>query len=409
MQPRDNWIHQQLRRSESFFKTDMVYLAKGGFWLTLAQVVTAASSLLLAIGFAHFLSKESYGTYKYVMSVGGILAAFSMTGLNTVVTKATARNKDGTLAFAFRKNLEWGLLTLTLFIGTAVYYFIHGNTLLAVSLLIIGIITPLLGSAALSEALLIGKKDFKNSSLTSGFALVTTNLITLAATILTGSVVVLVSVYMISSLLLEIAVYIYATRKYPPQNSEVDSDTSSYGAHLSVIGILNVFVDKIDSVLTFHFLGPAELAIYSFAVAIPEQLKGVAKNASSLALPKFSESDPDAVRNSVYRKMLIMGLVISLFILLYVVFAPFLFQIFFPQYKEKSLFLSQIYAMSLIAAINILPVTYLQAIAAKKELYLYNYLSGVLQIVLITAGVIWYGLLGLIVGLSLSRLFLFLY
>jgi len=57
-------IYRLLRRSEKYFKTDMVYLAHGGFWLTLGQIISSAASFLLAIAFANLLPKETYGTYK---------------------------------------------------------------------------------------------------------------------------------------------------------------------------------------------------------------------------------------------------------------------------------------------------------------------------------------------------------
>src|SRR5689334_12787395 len=69
-----------LRWSERYMKTDMVYLAKGSFWLTLGQVAASASGLLLVIGFANLLPKEVYGTYKLILSLAGIIASFSLTG-----------------------------------------------------------------------------------------------------------------------------------------------------------------------------------------------------------------------------------------------------------------------------------------------------------------------------------------
>ena len=42
-------------------------------------------------------------------------------------------------------------------------------------------------------------------------------------------------------------------------------------------------------ILAFHYLGAVELAIYSFAIAPPEQIKGVFKFLGTLALPKFSK------------------------------------------------------------------------------------------------------------------------
>lgn len=73
--------HRALRHSEKYFKTDMVYLAKGGFWLTTGQGVASLASLVLAIAFANLLPKEAYGNYKYILAVVGVLTLFGLTGI----------------------------------------------------------------------------------------------------------------------------------------------------------------------------------------------------------------------------------------------------------------------------------------------------------------------------------------
>jgi len=409
MESTKNSLMRLLRKSERIFNTDMVYVAKGGFWLTFLQVVSSLSSFILAVGFARFLSKDAYGTYKYIMSVGGVLAAFSLTGLSTVVTNAAARNQDGTLGFAFRKNLAWGSLTFALFIASAGYYFLHGNALLASGLVIIGAATPLLGSASLSDSFFVGKKDFKRSAITSGAAILITNLSTLIAAFVTHSILVIIAAYVVSSLIVELLIYIYAVRLYKPHEKEVDPDALSYGAHLSFLGIFNILVDRLDSIFAFHFLGSAELAVYAFAIAIPEQFKGFLKNASSLALPKFSQNNIAETYRTMHRKMWIMTLLIGSIIAIYAVVAGPIFRILFPQYLGPAVSLSRLYMLTLLPSAAVLPSTLLQAMAAKRELYLFNIISGIAQVIFMSVGTIVYGLWGLVAAFGLSRLFRFVY
>src|SRR5688572_902048 len=116
-----------LRWSEKYLKTDMVYLAKGGFWLTLGQAVSSAAGVLLIIGFANLLPKEAYGTYKYVLSIAGVLAAFSLTGMSVAVTQAVARGMDGMLRVAAKIQLRWGLLVTLAASAFGIYYLANGN------------------------------------------------------------------------------------------------------------------------------------------------------------------------------------------------------------------------------------------------------------------------------------------
>jgi len=71
-----------LRWSEKYTKLDMVYLTKGGFWMTLSQVSSNMLSLLLVIAFANLLPKETYGLYRYILSLAGMLNSLSLTGMN---------------------------------------------------------------------------------------------------------------------------------------------------------------------------------------------------------------------------------------------------------------------------------------------------------------------------------------
>ena len=47
-------LYRFLRKLSGFAGTDLVYLARGGFWLTLEQVVYVVFGLLLTIAFASF-------------------------------------------------------------------------------------------------------------------------------------------------------------------------------------------------------------------------------------------------------------------------------------------------------------------------------------------------------------------
>jgi O-antigen/teichoic acid export membrane protein len=157
--------HQYLRWTERFLKTDMVYVAKNGFWLTIGQGSSSLVSLLLAIAFAHFISKEAYGNYKYILSLGSMFGMFSLTGIGTSLVRSVAKGYDGTLRFDFWLNIRWSVLVFLGSLLSSIYYFSNDNYTLGASFLIIGSLSPFMTSASLHGAFLSGKKDFKRSSL----------------------------------------------------------------------------------------------------------------------------------------------------------------------------------------------------------------------------------------------------
>ena len=85
------WTYKILRRSQKYTGTDNVYLAKSGFWLTLGQFFSLVVTFLSAVAFANLLDPTTYGNYKYVLSLLGILAVFCLDGMRTAVTQAVAR------------------------------------------------------------------------------------------------------------------------------------------------------------------------------------------------------------------------------------------------------------------------------------------------------------------------------
>ncbi len=104
-----------LRKSEKFFKIDMVYLAKGGFWITSGQSINTILSLVLIVAFANLLPKETYGTYKYILSLAGVLNIFTLTGMNSAVARAVAVGSEGALKASVKYQLKWNLLMLVAF------------------------------------------------------------------------------------------------------------------------------------------------------------------------------------------------------------------------------------------------------------------------------------------------------
>src|SRR3989344_5118018 len=153
-------IKNFLIRAQKFTGTDNVYLAQGGFWLILGQVTAAATSFLLALAFANLLPKDIYGNYQYIISLVGTLGIFSLTGMRIAVSQATARGLEGSFYTGFKTQLKWGFLASIVAIGGALYYWLRGNILLPIPLLLIAVFLPLMLASRVYIGLLAGRKLF---------------------------------------------------------------------------------------------------------------------------------------------------------------------------------------------------------------------------------------------------------
>jgi O-antigen/teichoic acid export membrane protein len=389
-------LYRLLRWSEKYTKTDMVYLFSSGVWGNLGNFSVSFFSFLLYVAFAHFLSKETYGTYQYLLSLAAIVGNFTLTGMNTAVTQAIARGYDGVFAKAMQLQYRWNAVPM---LGTwifSAYYLWHNNLTLGFGLLMIGLFTPILNTLNTYTAIVSAKKDFKRGFLYNLYGNIPFYGSLLLVAFYYNAPLPLLAANLVSQVLATYVLY-KATLKVYELNDKVDPDTLNYGNHLSLMGALGGIIGQLDSVFVFHYLGAADLAIYSFATAIPERLSSFFKFIPTAALPKFATKSDEEIRRSLFQKTGIGLLAGGVIALIYILLAKLFFTLFFPTYMAAVIY-SQVYALVIIASIGGVFSTALVAKRRIKSLYIFNIANPFVQLVLQFVGVIYFGLWGLIVA-----------
>lgn len=400
-----NNFYKLLKKSEKYTKTDMIYLAKGGFWLSFGQTVSAVASFLLAIAFANLLPKETYGTYKYILSLLGLLAIPTLTGMGTAIVRSVAQGNDGNFIPAIKTKIRWGVWGGLASLLLAGYYFYLGDMTLVGAFCLSAIFIPFMDSLAEYSSLLQGKKKFDVSSKYGIFIKILASLSIFITLYLTKNLLAILAVYLASYTFLRLIAFKFSLKYI--QNSNQGSQTINYGKHLSLMSLIGIVASQIDKVLVFNLLGSVPLAIYSIAIAMPEQAKGILKFSIGLALPKFSEKEPQQIQKTLYYKTFIYFLFLVLAVLIYILLAPILFKILFPKYLESLLY-SQIFSISLIFTSATLPIAYLTSLGKKKILYKYNLTTSIVLIILTILLVYFWGLWGLIWARIIFRFFNFI-
>jgi O-antigen/teichoic acid export membrane protein len=394
-------VYQLLRRSEKYTKTDMVYLARGGSWLTFGQVVSVLCAFLLSVAFANFLPKEIYGQYRYIISITGALIILTLPGLKIALVRAVARSLEGSLLKALTTKLKWSVMFSLTLLGMAGYFYYQTNYNFALAFLVAAILFPLSEGFVLYSSYLVGKKLFDlevKYRLTA--KIISTGLMALAL-LLSNNLIILVLTYFLSQFCFN-GLFFYLTLRKLTSNKKEGKKTISYGKHLTVMDALNNIAAYLDKILVFHFIGPIELAVYSFATAPPEQIKGLLKNIEPLALPKLATKTKREVKKTILSKSLKFGLFVAVGVIAYILLSPLLYKIFFPKYIE-SVFYSQIFSISLIGMIGTPIHIALQSQMAKKQLYQFNIYTSLIQITLMSFLLYFYGLLGLILARVITR------
>lgn len=339
-----------------YFKTDFFYLIKGGFWLGLGKAVGLTTSFLLALAWANWIDPHIYGNYQYLLSLAAIISILSLPGIGSAVIRGAAKGFEGTLTEAFRVQLKWGFLTTPTALAAAGYYWLQNNLNLALPLVIIAFFLPLFNASVIYQSFLVGKKRFdvqvKFDATTQILAVaLMVSVLFFAKSFLANTtpylvILLIFTVYYGSRTLLRFF-FFRLTRKRFQENTVSDPQTITFGKHLSFLGAIDVVANNIDKVLLFHYLGAANLAIYAFAIVVPEQIRVLINYLGDLSLPKFATRPREEIKRTLLRRTSYLALLVGAAILVYIAFAPLLYRIFFPQYTAAIPY-SQIFALSAI-------------------------------------------------------------
>lgn len=401
-----NQLVRGLLWSQVYVKTDMVYLASGGFWLMVGQVISSLSTLALAVAFANLVPLHTYGTYKYVLSLAGIFAIFSLPGMSTALMQATAQGRESSIHAATRSRIFHACIGGIFALFGSAYYFLNGNMQLSLALLIIAATLPFFDTLTTYLSYLVGKRRFDLRTTYQALTQVVSTLVLLATIFFTDNLILLLLAYFVPLLGIRALLHYRATRAilHLPAPEE-DADMKRYGKHLTAMQILNMAASEIDKILIWKFLGPVQVAVYTFALAIPEQVKGPLKGIGELAFPKFAAQTQAQIRENLpalWRKLALYGFLLFCISLLYALSAPYIFTFIFPQYMESVRF-SQLFAFSMITSVASIPIAILSAQQKTSAQYVISTVQPVIAIGLLVLLIPPYGIMGAIIALLLSK------
>jgi len=398
-----NSIYNLLIKSQKFTGTDNVYVATQGSYLTIGTIISTLASFLLAMAFARLLPKEIYGQYRYILSIMAVIGICALPGMQTAIIQAVARGFEDSFVRATKTRFKWGLLGSLISLGIAVYFLIIQNYYFAVSFLIAAIFFPVMESMGSYLSYLTGKKLFgiqvKYSILTQIIAAISI-IVTL---FLTKNLIVLVLIYFLSNTILRTYFLLRTLKKNPP-NKKQDPKIIPFGKHLTLMNVVTTIAGQLDKMLLFNFLGPIQVAIYSFAELPVRQINSFLRNIRLLALPKLTNRTRKEIRKSLLKKIGKAVLLIIPIVVVYIIAAPYVYKIFFPQYLD-SIFYSQLFIFSLIAFPTTIITLSFEAKMMKKELYQFTIISPLVQIILLIVLTPLLGILGVVIAQLIARAF----
>ena len=397
-------VYQFLRWLQNYTKTDMVYVVEGSFWWLFGRVFSFLAGFLILMAFAHFATKEIYGAYQYIISMSAMIGLILLPGLDTALIRSIAQKKERTFFLCEKEKLKFGVLSFLVFFTIFLWYFFHKNFELAFSFLFAGLFLPFLSIFSLYLAFWQGKKrfDIQNKYF------VAHNL--LGATILIFFILFCKKIHLISfgyffGFTFSTFLFWLLTRKKINRNSEEDKEAISYGKHLTLMSVPGAISGQIDNVILWQFVGPVQVAIYAYALRAVERLSELIPF-TALAFPKMAEKNlrDSQIKKSIFDKFLKLFWFSIPFTLLYILFCPLFFKIFFPAYTESVIY-SQILSLTLVFSPFSFLATAFLAEAKKRELYILNFVPQILKIVLFFVLIPLFGIWGGVFSILISQIF----
>ncbi len=380
-------------------KIDVRYAATNGTWLLSAHAVSILSILVTSYIFANYVPAVVYGQYKYLLTVGILLTAFSFTGAGTAITQAAAKEIAGFFGRMRQINFRYSLIITGLAVSAALYYFVQGNIELATGLALIAIFQPLFNNSMLIFPYLQGTQQFRINTFTQIIKTVFVAIVMIGSVFLTDAVLILLACYFIANIIANYtAHYLFA-----PQDTAEKSDSLAtasilrYGKHSSIQNIVSGISNQLDKILIFQNLGAVDLATYAFATALPDQFKSLTVAIETMLLPRFSAQSNTSVKSGMFRKTVIYFMLLVACVGSYILVAPYIFQFLYPNYESATL-LSQIYALGILTGIGGIPLTALRSQLSSRKLYQFNAFTSGIQIVSLFVLLPKLGLLGAVLA-----------
>ncbi len=389
-----------LRWSEKYTETDMVYLAKGSFWLLLGKGVMFLIAFAKMIAFGRLIPQETYGTYNFILAVVGIFMIASLPGIDTAVIRSIARKKEGTFITGLKARLRYSTIGSLGLLLLSFWYLFNQNQQLGLSFLIAAATLPFFYSFTIFSSFWIGRKRFdiqnKYEMISSFFI----GLSVVIALFLTDNIVFIIATFFISESILN-GIFLKKTLK-AIINKEEDEEAITFGKSLTFINAINQFATHIDKIIIWKFLGPIQLAIYSFALLPSQKFMGLMP-ISQLALPKLGEQDLRGKEEGIIKKIKKLFVVTSLITIILIISAPYIYGILFPNYLESVPYFQALSLLVFLYPLNLIGVSFVSQMK-KRELYITRTATPIIKIALFLVLIPFFQIWGIILSIIATQI-----
>lgn len=332
---------------------DLPYFVENGFWVLLSQFVNMAASFAVSVVFARYLPKEIFGEYQLVISIVGILAIISYSGLNTSILRSVAKGYDYSYLSAVKFSFKKSLVAVPVFTGISIWYYFKDKPEISVVFIIAGLLFTFIYAHRKWGAYLQGKQQYEKVVKRQIIQNITLNgLLVLSAIFFSENLIIIAFTYLIVNAGFE-TFWHYRTKK-SISNTKIDDDCIPYGKYMTKMGLLANLILYFDKII-IGFIDIKLLPVYAIALKLFDIIKQILKRFFSITAPKFAKQNVTIGKDKILL-LLFVGIVSS--VLLYLFSEPFIVYFFTEDYRQSAIIFKKL--------IFVLPLIFVSPLFANK-------------------------------------------
>ncbi len=387
------------------FGIDAHYFAKNSLIVTIGHGISVLRGIVTGYLVTRLMPPVMYGEYQFVQSIIGTLGVFTMTGLPTSIARSIAKKEAVPLRYTMKIHTILSSLGAIALLGIIPFLSRWGREDLWPLFVIAAILyVPSIVGPYFFGGIIIGTGKFATSLRTS---------LDIGAALIVSVCAMLYfkpSSSVLLALMLGIPSIVYMIRLRTMMKDYPSKDHSwkllRYGAQLSIVTIPVTLSWYVDKLMISALFGLNQLALFSVALMIPEQLKVWAKELFPVSFSRQAHgTDSIERRQKITRAVGIGTLFTGIGILAYMLISPWIIPILFPLYASSNIvILTNIAAATLITTPATLFPQYLEARGMVRELQWANWTAAAFFVGSLFLLVPTYGLIGALFARGIFRL-----
>lgn len=385
----------------SFLKSKLT--AHDQHWLIYAQTIGSLLSLIQLIVLTRVLEPEVFGQYRYGIAISMIVPLFFLSGIPNTITSMIAKGQENIFFAAIKRYIYSTRIPTVFFLITSLSLLYLNFTFLGLVLLLITICSPLYQTVQFYGSYLNGKQDYKRIFLYGLIPdIIAITSVILASIFFSTQPLVILGVFLLSNSLGTLIPFLLTVRTYKIKfESKITSeDLISLSKTVSQSNLIQGVGGQIDKLISFHLVSSSGLAVYSIVTMAVQQFRGFQKILYAILLPKQSLNRD---HTHFYKALWLYIGVSALFCVAYIITAPVIFTILFPQYLAF-VNLSQFASIAIIfTPLTFFTLSTLHGRHDKKSTLQYTAITTTLSTILLLIGSFFGGTPGIVFAFILSN------